>query len=365
MIGSAGIIVVVIIIIFLLGLLFLYIDFFCWMASGERNFDRLRRVTDKLLLLFSVLALCMDTWESNECCGGWSALAPAHRLSVYLLVLCCWTAYFYSTIRKRIAPPLPEIAVNCLLLIGVLLSILFGVHGGRWEGWVFFSIPLCMLFIMAIARNHRLALGTIEGPIEGEDRLMGVCRYLLYLPVWQKLPVLIVMCLPVLVSLVAILLLFGQRPDSLVRAFTDTYKHGLSELDIDCSKVVCGGHFLCTVGASGHPRLVRPFRTGVRAGKRIRCNRQLLVSNAFEELLEDRVPWLHRPLRQLYNHVGKFVHRYYGVFDKVWVADMVYLLMKPLEMVFILTLYLFDRNPENRIGQQYIRQEDRAMISER
>jgi hypothetical protein len=125
---------------------------------------------------------------------------------------------------------------------------------------------------------------------------------------------------------------------------------------------VCGGHFLCTVAAKGHAKLVRPFRTGIRGGRRIQCNRQLLVSNAFEELLEQRVRWLHRPVRQLYNHVGKFVHRYYGVFNKVWVADVVYLIMKPLEWIFVVMLYLFDRNPENRIAQQYLAREDRNKL---
>jgi hypothetical protein len=38
--------------------------------------------------------------------------------------------------------------------------------------------------------------------------------------------------------------------------------------------------------------------------------------------------------------------------------------MKPLEGIFILTLYLCDRHPENRIAQQYLRREDRALISE-
>jgi hypothetical protein len=186
----------------------------------------------------------------------------------------------------------------------------------------------------------------------------GVLR----LPAWQKLPILTVVCLPVLLALIGILLLFGQKPDSIVRVFTDTYKHGFSQLDYQCAGVVCGGHFLCTVAAKGHPKLVRPVRTGIRGGRRIQCNRQLLVSNAFEELLEQGVPWLHRPIRRVYNHVGRFVHRYYGVFNRAWVADIVYLAMKPLEWIFVLTLYLFDQNPENRIAQQYLPWGDRHRL---
>ena len=34
-------------------------------------------------------------------------------------------------------------------------------------------------------------------------------------------------------------------------------------------------------------------------------------------------------------------------------ADIIYFLMKPLEWLFLLVLYLFDTNPENRIAVQY------------
>jgi hypothetical protein len=91
-------------------------------------------------------------------------------------------------------------------------------------------------------------------------------------------------------------------------------------------------------------------------------NRQLLVANAFEELLEQKLPGLHRPIRALYNKVGDFIHRYYGVFNNKWVADLVYVLMKPLEWVFVIVLYVADQKPENRIAQQYMDWNDRKEI---
>jgi len=39
--------------------------------------------------------------------------------------------------------------------------------------------------------------------------------------------------------------------------------------------------------------------------------------------------------------------------------------MKPLEWVFLFTLYLFDQNPENRIAKQYLSQKDRQEIESR
>lgn len=35
--------------------------------------------------------------------------------------------------------------------------------------------------------------------------------------------------------------------------------------------------------------------------------------------------------------------------------DLIYYLMKPLEWLFLLVLYLVDRKPENRIAMQYIK----------
>ncbi|HNX64697.1 MAG TPA: hypothetical protein PKI60_05880 [Oscillospiraceae bacterium] len=33
--------------------------------------------------------------------------------------------------------------------------------------------------------------------------------------------------------------------------------------------------------------------------------------------------------------------------------DIIYIVMKPLEYLFLFVLYLFDLNPENRISMQY------------
>lgn len=50
-------------------------------------------------------------------------LSPEHRLSVIVLGAICIVALIYSSYRKRLAPPLMEVFVNCLLLSGVLLDI--------------------------------------------------------------------------------------------------------------------------------------------------------------------------------------------------------------------------------------------------
>jgi hypothetical protein len=159
-----------------------------------------------------------------------------------------------------------------------------------------------------------------------------------------------------------LLLLFGQKPDSIVKAFTDTYKHGFSQLDYMCDNVQCGGHFLCSVAANGHKDIVKPVRYGERGGGKIICNRQLLIANAFEEIIEQKLPKFHKIIRGNYNKVGNLIHRYYGIFNNKYVADVVYIFMKPLELFFLITIYLIDQKPENRIAVQYLSKSDRNNI---
>ena len=95
---------------------------------------------------------------------------------------------------------------------------------------------------------------------------------------------------------------------------------------------------------------MRPLRLGYRRGAVIVVNRQLAVANAFEELLQERLPRLHRQVRHFYDTHG------YPLSQKITTpfrADLVYLLMKPLEWLFAAALYLFDLAPECRIARQY------------
>ena len=76
-------------------------------------------------------------------------------------------------------------------------------------------------------------------------------------------------------------------------------------------------------------------------------NRQLAVANAFEELLQERLP---RLVRHFYDNHG------YPLSQKITTpfrADLVYLLMKPLKWLFAAVLYSFDLAPECRIARQY------------
>ena len=155
---------------------------------------------------------------------------------------------------------------------------------------------------------------------------------------------------PVLGILVMLLCLFGQQPDGMILAFTQTSDWILSK-EIAPPPVAYDTHYLCTVSLRGHRKLVKPIRYGIRRGEKIVVNRQLCVANAFEQLMEERWPRFHRAVRTFYDTYGYPISRH---INHALIADVVYLLMKPLEWIFVAVLYLFDENPETRIHRQYL-----------
>ncbi|MDO5049616.1 MAG: hypothetical protein Q4D87_07020 [Actinomycetaceae bacterium] len=109
-------------------------------------------------------------------------------------------------------------------------------------------------------------------------------------------------------------------------------------------------HYLCTVAAGGHASLVKPLRMGLRHGRPVVVNRQLLVANAFEQVLEEHVPRTHRTVRHIYDKYGFPVAR---LIRTKFVADLVWILMKPAEWIFLAVIYATDTHPEDRIAVQY------------
>ena len=165
---------------------------------------------------------------------------------------------------------------------------------------------------------------------------------------WPWLAVLL--ALPTLVLVVLILMLFGQQPDSMIKAWTDTADWAFSQ-KIPPQNLIIDEHYLCTVAAGGHEKVVKPQRMGVRHGHPVVVNRQLCIANAFEQVLEEKTPRFHRFLRRNYDRYG---YPFAKHIKKKWAMDVIYYLMKPLEWLFLLVLYLVDRQPENRIALQYI-----------
>lgn len=155
--------------------------------------------------------------------------------------------------------------------------------------------------------------------------------------------------LPIAIICEILYVLLGQGVDGFIKAFTMTADWTFST-QIPPPPLEYHGHYLCTVAAGGHEKVVKPVRYGVRRNHKIVVNRQLLIANAFEDLITDQFPKAHRRIRNFYDTYGYPVSRHITTRTR---ADIVYILMKPLEYIFLVYLYMFDTHPENRIAVQY------------
>jgi hypothetical protein len=236
------------------------------------------------LIIYPFLYISWAT--ENNCCNDTAAFSPDHITSVLVLIVTYSASYLYCLFRTKLCSPLLEVLVNCFIFIGIVFNVFVAIHTDEIWLAAIGNFPSILLMLSMLIRNQLFLTREIEMP---DSTLFGffgrIALKVLYAPVFVKFPILLVLCFPIMVIFISFLLLFGQKPDSLVRAFTDTYKHGFSQLDHECDNVQCGGHYLCSVAANGHTGIVKPERLGIRNGNPIICNRQLLVSNAFEELL--------------------------------------------------------------------------------
>nr|WP_143098639.1 DUF6688 family protein [Ruminococcus albus] len=166
----------------------------------------------------------------------------------------------------------------------------------------------------------------------------------------SKYSILIFIAFFFLVALIELIfVLLGQGFDAPIKAFTETADWTFSK-QIPPPPVDYDGHYLCTVAAGGHRKVVKPLRLGTRRNETIVVNRQLCIANAFEELIQVKTPKFHKKIRTFYNTHG------YPLSRKITSparADIIYIIMKPLEWAFLIFLYAFDLRPEQRIARQY------------
>ena len=293
-----------------------------------------------------------------------------HLLTVIVLFAVGVFSYAFLKNRKEKAAPLAKVLAMAGAYIGIAVNlfIIIQLWGVRAHNSLFMNaVPFDVLLMMLVPLNY-IVLAVTElaatvrmqslfldsGEKEGEQepysrRFLNDCnRILAESRHWAFYALLLT--LPLLCVITVVLLLFGQRPDSAIRAFTETSDWTLST-KISPPDLTTGMHYLCTVALRSHGKLVRPTRMGLRRGEGIEVNRQLCVANAFEQLLEERTPRFHRAVRKFYDTYGYPISRHIRT---PLAADIVYLIMKPLEWLFAAVLYLFDEKPENRIALQYL-----------
>lgn len=255
----------------------------------------------------------------------------------------------YITLRlshAKTVPPLVTVLAIAALYIGIFECILWIIQ--VYSESILLTILPINLIIISIRLIFDKALEFKRPEYDQQPIKAGLVGWINYklsnglIPVWG-----LVFAFPLLGIAIVILVLFGQSPDAIISRYTQTADWTLSQ---QIAPAGYDDHYLCTVAAQGHEKLVKPQRIGVRHGRHIIVNRQLSIANAFEQILEERTPKLHKRVRLFYDTHGFPLSK---LITTKYAADVTYLIMKPLEWFFLIILYLVTQNPEERISRQY------------
>ncbi len=253
-------------------------------------------------------------------------------------------------------PPLIPVLAMSAMYMGVLLSVVFTVHVIDFDRMGLFELYLVLPPIVFTLMSLRTILDIIReyapdpdrmSKVDGSSALSSFMRILENAKRWPLIA--LIMTIPMLGILICILIIFGQAPDAAIKAFTETADFRLSQ-KIPPQQLYYDEHYLCTVAAGGDRKIVKPLRMGIRHGHPVVVNRQLCIANAFEQVLEERTPGFHKAVRSFYDTCGFPLAR---LITTRKAADLVYFIMKPLEWLFLIVLYLTDIRPEDRIALQY------------
>ena len=268
--------------------------------------------------------------------------------------------YFYLRVRplKKIPPLIAIISISAMYLWVIeVLVFTVQVFKGDLSGDNLLDVyllvyPVCIICIVArtvISKVHEWQEYEMErAKIQSNPLLNFADKILSNSKLWPIYA--IIFMFPLLGIIIGILLLFGQAPDSVIKAWTETADWTLSLKEAP-QNIEYDEHYLCTVAAGGHKKIVKPVRKGIRHGHEVIVNRQLCIANAFEQILEEKTPRFHKLVRGVYDRYGFPVAR---LIKSKWIADIIYILMKPLEWIFLAVIYMSDVHPENRIATQYM-----------
>ena len=284
-----------------------------------------------------------------------------HIITLILYFICFNISAGFIWVKGRKLPPLSLVLFLIFLFIGIVINstILIQITTHNTETLDVYKENIgTFLFIFTPVLSLIIAIGLLikvikEEKIEAKsktykNKFINYCNTFLADKFNESIWALLFL-IPVFITITIILILFGQDVNSISKVFTDTTTWALSQKShppiLDHK-----GHYLCTVAAKGSPDIVKPIRLGKRHKNIIIVNRQLQIANAFEEMITDISPKLHRFIRSNYDKYG------YNLSLKInskMGSNITYILMKPLEWIFLISLYLLCLNPEKKINKQY------------
>lgn len=305
-----------------------------------------------LALLFSDIKIFANWTETLVNLEKHTPIFTGSYLTIFIFMLVGICGYlFLSFIPIKKMSPFAIVLNISSIYIGIIVCTMWIIQVFYFE-----NIYLCFLSFNFILINVKLIKNKIiewnkeerEIVVYNSDILNKANEYLAHSKRWPVIAFLLM--LPLLGFFICILSLFGQKPDAAIKAWTETSDWNLSQR-IAPQNIIEDEHYLCTVAAGGHKKVVKPIRLGVRHGHEVIVNRQLCIANAFEEIIQEKTPSFHKAIRYFYDTFGFPIAK---LIKSQYVADLVYFIMKPLEWIFLIVIYLCDVKPENRIALQYI-----------
>ena len=328
--------------------------------KGLRNFIWL--ITIVLGLFFSIILLGIHDVEFGATWDKQLYSFHTHQPIWSGALLTVWIILLLGIVGAGILliydvnnlPPLVTVLCISSMYLNIVVQIVWIIQCSTNAAPILALVPLNTFLIMITIIREKVKEWrkneTHYSKNFGKNRFIKKLNLFLY-DAYRWPVVALVMVLPLLGIIIMILTLFGQQPDSIIKAWTETSDWKLSLKEAP-QPLEYDGHYLCTVAAGGHRKVVKPIRQGVRHGHSIIVNRQLLIANAFENVLEEKTPRFHRVVRNFYDKYGFPLADW--IRNNKIACDITYFVMKPLEWIFLVVLYLTDANPENRIAMQYI-----------
>lgn len=296
--------------------------------------------------------------------NGYSPFGISQIPTFITFLILFWISSIAIWLKSRKLPPLTLVLALCFLIIGIAISTVSILQLSHYSDpntncfaskmeniertflilYPAFNILLSLALVMKVIRERSKISFDKKFRNSFLNKLNNLMKKAYYKPSF-----ILLLTIPVFLIITIILTIFGQEPDSIIKAFTHTTCWRFSEMSHP-DYLPHQGHYLCTVAARGNPKIVKPLRIGKRHGKEIIVNRQLLISNAFEEMIQDLSPMLHRIIRKTYDNIGLPVAKW---INNRAASNFTYIIMKPLECFFLICLYLFCNKPEQRINNQY------------
>lgn len=278
---------------------------------------------------------------------------------VGLIHLLTVVAYFISRhFKNKIGPVFLGILPG-LIALGLLLNLALFVH----FAWLALPMSLLLPSVPFIPAYFALFAGALLMWTELNTLLQRNQAKLKQLPEGDLKKVLLwmyggksalwvqVLTLPIYLFVVQLILnIFSQRPHDLIEAILRTSDGTFSELHSNPYAPPMN-EYVCTVASFGSEWLVKPLHQGVRHKHPVRVTRQLQVCNAFEEMLCEKLPRLHKPLRRFYDSLQIPVEKWKRV---RLISNFLFFLIKPIEWFGWICLYCFHPDPETKIQKQYL-----------